>query len=207
MNIGYIVSTNIDYMDITVPKLINSFTSTERVHVFVGKSRVNYNYRIGEGPIYHYVQYGAYEHTALIGAVEFSLPYDAVFLLHDTCEVGPNFEQLVKDGASDNDMTVIWNAMCGFGLYKLSLLHRIKPYLDGLKDCDKHTAMVQEGQIFRSKMGTASVYPNDSYINKGTQDIYGTGKHRLIEYYGAVDLYKYKANYGNTTPDNYIVRI
>lgn len=72
---------------------------------------------------------------------------------------------------------------------------------------NKYTAIEHEGSLYRRGMGTATVYPNDGCNVYGTRDVYETGKERLIEYYPAVDMYKYKANYGQTHQQNYITQV
>ena len=176
----------------------------DSIHVFVGRSP-----NIGNGTTmfarYHYLKWGAYEHTALIGYTEMPPRFTHVFLLHDTCEVGEQFPYRVAHGLqfASVDVVAVNNGMCGFSLYRDAYLRSRTEELHALKDCDKHTAMLHEGFLVRGK-GQIAEYPGKPYEQLGMEDIYGTGTPRLKEYYPQVDMWKYKANYGNTQPKNYI---
>lgn len=215
--IVYIISSNYDYYQETLPRLLRSMQEAQipsaQVRVFIGRSPVMKIMRQPYGTFF-FEQYGAYEHTALIGMVEHEIGEDLVFLLHDTCEVGKNFPALVSqaipfmkdkfrftaDGFSVN------GGMCGFGLYSLNYLMSRFDEIVALKNCDKHAAMVHEGWLLRTK---GHIYPYQrqgtvDYETHGMVDVYGTGLLRLKEYYPQVDLYKYKANFGQTNPGAYI---
>lgn len=211
----YIISSDYRYYKKTLPRLLISLLNAgihrEEVAIVVGNSErqeiVNQ-----DGYRFFHETYTAYEHTALVGVIEQSW-YDwnnRLFLLHDTCEVGVDFHKRVIQGYEiDADaVTVNW-CMCGFGLYRLRYLQSRAEEIVSLKNCSKHEAMVHEGFLARSGTPTVGPYPDRGeplYITQGISDVYETGTPRLKEYYPQVDLYKYKANYGQTGPHNYIVR-
>lgn len=210
----YIVSSNYDYHKIALPRLLTSMVAAgidrQSIHVFVGRSPERYIEVTPQATIY-YETYGAYEHTALIGALEHQLDSPILFLLHDTCEVGQNFPWYIRGGYIRlGDVVAVNNGMCGFGLYKKKYLERRREEILALKGCDKHTAMLHEGFLVRS--GDPRLLHFESkgvsdYISYGLADIYGTGQQRLREYYPQVDLWKYKANFGQTSPGAYIETI
>lgn len=207
----YIISSNVEYEKKTLPRLLNSMLASgiesENIHVFVGRALVAKRIRTRQAT-YHYVEYGAYEHTALIGSLECDLNATNVFLLHDTCEVGMNFPWLVRSGFIylQDAIAVNWG-MCGFGMYRMPYLEKRRDDILALKNCDKHTAMVAEGFLIRSGEPRLAHFPalnGVEYQVQGLHDVYGTGQVRLKEYYPQVDMYKYKANYGQTSPGSYI---
>ena len=210
--IQYAISTNYEYYKQTLPRLISSMKAAgiagRKIRVYVGRSpfikTVQTSYET-----HQFLQYGAYEHTALIGyLLKNSSPFTHLFLLHDTCEVGLNFSGLVAQGLQFNvDAVSVNGGMCGFGLYSNSFLRKNQERILALKDCDKHTAMVAEGFLCRGE-GAIVEYPGqEKYKTLGLMDIYSTGIPRLKEYYPQVDLYKYKANWGQTNPGTYIERL
>lgn len=211
MYIGYVIATNPIYKDLTIPRLLKSLdiakVPLEQRAIFVAKGcSPKEAFCIIDFNVYG-VPYMSYELTALIGAVDVGLDnlYTHVFLLHDTCEVGPDFaKRTVANADPDADVTAVWGGMCSFGLYRTDFLRDIyKSYLEPLKNCDKHTSMINEGAIFRRKLGTVANYSNDTWSEHGMRDIYGTGQQRLVEYYGSVDMFKYKSNFGQTQPGSY----
>lgn len=210
----YIISSNTEYEKKTLPRLLTSMIASgierESIHVFVGRSLETKHIKTRQAT-FHYVEYGAYEHTALIGALECNIRATNVFLLHDTCEVGLNFPWLVRSGFMylQDAIAVNWG-MCGFGLYRMSYLEKRRNDILALKDCDKHAAMVAEGFLIRTGEPRLAHFPAPNgveYQTQGLHDVYGTGQVRLHEYYPQVDLFKYKANYGQTNPGAYIERI
>lgn len=178
----------------------------QRIHVFIGRSPRE---SVIETPFgfYHYVSYGAYEHTAFIGAIEYGFMASHFFLLHDTCEVGGMFRILTETGHRmyrEKQVVSVHGGMCGFGLYRRDYIENWDDRLKSLKGCDKHTAMEHE-RFFTQQANDIVAFPgNEHYQTHGMVDIYGTGMVRLKEHYPQVDLYKYKANFGNTDRTNYI---
>lgn len=214
MSIGYIVSTNIMYMDVTLPKLLASMEKIGIPHsdvvIFVGRHGHYLDKRLDHCYRHVYLPYGGFEKTALIGATEVDLPFSHAFLLHDTCVVGERFHERIQNGTNlDADVTSTNNALCDFGAYRVAFLKHIAPYLHRLKDMTKHTAIAEEGAIYRQHMGITAEYPHNGRECEiiGHADPYKTGVARMIEYYPAIDMYKYKANYGQTNQSNYIVNI
>lgn len=201
-------------MDVTLPRLLTSIQNIgipyDSVTIFIGRHSHYLDKHLDGCYRKIYLPYSGFEKTALIGATEFDLPFSHVFLLHDTCEVGPRFHELVQQGTDCTvDITSTNNALCDFGAYRVDFLRSITPYLHALKGMSKYTAIEEEGAIYRKRMGTTAEYPHNGHECEiiGHTDPYKTGVQRMIEYYPAVDMTKYKANYGQTNQSNYIVSI
>lgn len=211
----YVISSNYAYATITLPRLLRSMQESgipsEDVFVVIGRSPET-TFQYARYGTHFFVEWGAYEHTALIAVLDFQIQNDrdAVFLLHDTCEVGLSFHRLVREGLTQlEDAVSVNNAMCGFALYRISYLHERAEEILALRNCDKHAAMVHEGFLCRTGHRIFA-YPSrgtTDYQTFGIADVYQTGMPRLKEYYPQVDLWKYKANFGQTNPGDYIERI
>lgn len=208
--IMYLVSSNFGYHGVTLPKLLTSMRdvgiSKYRIHVFIGRSPKT---SVIETPfaMYHYVEYGAYEHTAFIGALEYGFMASHFFLLHDTCEAGQHFKILTETGHKmyrEKQVVTVNGGMCGFGLYRRDYIQNMDDKLKALKGCSKHTAMLHERFLTDCAMDKVAFPGNTPYNDHGLVDAYGTGMVRLKEHYPQVDLYKYKANYGQTDQTNYV---
>lgn len=202
--IGYAISTNVEYLDVTVPRLIQSLyragIAPDEIAVFVGRASAYETVEHEDGYNEYYFPWGAWEYTALIGATMVELPYSHIFLLHDTCEVGEAFRRkIVWNTNKDADITTTNNALCNFGAYRVDFLKSVSRYLNDLINCDKYTAIQHEGLLYRRRMGVTDEYPCYGAECEiiGERDVYGQGVPRIIEYYPAIDLYKYKANFGN----------
>ena len=229
MNIGYIVSSNVNYVDKVVPKLLqsllNSGVPSEDVIVFVGGGNFGYN-KFRSGVSHRHVDADAFDFNAFLGLIDldtkdFGKKFDKVFLLHDTCEVGPKFYELTVDNIDlEADMTVVGQpgfntAWCGFGMYNTNVIFECKEHLERFRNIIKFTHPVDGGSIARSCTGgpyeipgvvlpyKVSYYPNteEPEILDHTS-VYG-GARRRVEYFRGIDLYKNKANFGDsTTPVN-----
>lgn len=201
--IGYLIASNHYYVDVAVPKLLESmkYISPEDITVSISRvfpkseNRVYYETVIG-GIEYLSNNLYCFEYSAIIDLLE-RRPhkYDWVFLLHDTCEVGPNFEKLTKLFPRECDICWVSRGVNNFAMYRVNYLHQCYDYFKSLEDIDKENAITNEGYIYRNYLHKKAEYHSPDPIVKYQKDIYKTGTDRITEYFRGVDLYKYKSNW------------
>lgn len=137
--------------------------------------------------------------TALITVMELNI--DEKFLyLHDTCEIGENFINILKKIDCSNIFTIGHPSM-NMGLYDLKTLIKYENILKKLKNIDKNMEIkfknlgyTYEGRIFQFEKAK-QIGKNPPYISIGFKQLYDSNVQRRIDYIECLDLYKYKANY------------
>lgn len=152
------------------------------------------------------VKHNSFDLTALISLVENPLEgYSHIFLLHDTMEFGPKTHELVYTANPDHYATAIWGGQCNLMLlrYDYALTHA-REWILTQKNAPKQEAIHSEGVLFRSLPSHLRGSYSGDMIEMGVEYPYGDSP-RMKEYYSGVDLVKYKANWGQTHPGNYVV--
>jgi hypothetical protein len=152
------------------------------------------------------VEHTSYDYTALIDLVEHPESYPAwshIFLLHDTMELGPRADQLIRAADPEKDATAAWGGECNLALYRADYLHRRRDELRSLKDCTKFRAVQVEGFLWRTLSDERrGIYAGDITIGEPEKVYGGTARQRV--YYAGVDVVKWKANWGQTWPPNVV---
>lgn len=153
-----------------------------------------------------YVPHNSYDYTALIDFVEHPENYPAwshVFLLHDTMELGPNAEVIIRSADSTLYAVAPHGGECNLGLYRTDYVRACRAQLYGLKNCSKLYAVKMEGFLWRQlpdeQRGT---YPGGIEISEPEQVYGGAARQRV--YYAGVDIVKWKANWGQTWPPSVV---
>ena len=87
----------------------------------------------------------------------------------------------------------------------MEFLQKHVEFINSMKDIDKTTAVRIERKFYYVADCNKTKFPkrgsiNDYNILETTSGIYKTGVTRMIEYYGNVDLYKFKANWNGFVP-------
>lgn len=100
------------------------------------------------------------------------------------------------------------------GLYKYSYLLSVKDKLMAIKNKDysdkamnywKDWGVWNEDYILFNTKPDPMIYPSNSYIeDKGLNNWYNTQTVRKVEYYPSLDVYKNKANWGQTNNKNMV---
>jgi hypothetical protein len=150
--------------------------------------------------------YNSIDLTAFIGLVElFNKNVDEYyFYMHDTCKVGDNFYQKLKNIDLTDVSTIRINKgwSMNIGVYSQKILNHFSSFLiSGKNTSDKNLFRLKyhphiEDHIF--KMDPNNKVLDDYQREKQSEpvDYYKTGTMRIVEYYENIDLYKIKANYG-----------
>lgn len=207
------IATNKKYFINTLPILINSLISCgiEKEDIFVFNSGYDEEFSdIIEGIKYFFLAQNSYEYSPLISIVEKELKSEYWFLLHDTCKVGLNFKKLLYNIPSDkpDKLALKTKPAMSIGAYKYDYLIANKDKLLKIKNMDYSASEMRRWKLWG--------VPNEDYIlwmtepepiiynniNEwsivGYENWYGSGTIRRTEYYPSLDLYKNKANWGQT---------
>lgn len=143
----------------------------------------------------------SYDYTGPIGWLEHT---DAIparlfwFWLHDTCLVGPETDARIRQADPCRLATAVWGGQCNLMLVATAALQGARDWLLRLKHCTKRQAIDAEGRLWRDLPGAARAsYGGDCRAGNPVQP-YGLAW-RIPEYYTAIDLVKYKANWGQNT--------
>lgn len=201
MNIGYLISSHKDYQA-PRERLTASMAAID-VHTIRMVIGGHPEREVWFHTVAH-VPHNSYDYTALVDFVEHPGEYPAwshIFLLHDTMELGPDADRLIRTADPSVKATAVWGGQCNLGLYRADYLLSRRADILALKDCTKQQAVAAEGFLWRqlSEAERAS-YPG-GYDQLVTEQTYG-GAERLREYYSGVDIWKYKANWGqHPVPD------
>lgn len=202
--LGYLISSHVAYQAPLQRLLLSLPTARDAVAIVGG--HVAYAERQIIVRQYE-VPHNSYDYTALIDLVEHRDWYPArwshVFLLHDTMELSPDSDRLIRQADPTLDAVAVWGGECNLGLYRVDYLLSRRDDLLALKDCTKLRAVEHEGFLWRTcpedRRGT---YPGGIDIDYA-QPIYGGVERQKVTYTG-VGIIKYKANWGQTWPPSVV---
>lgn len=191
MRVGYLVSSHVSY-------------AAPRAHLLRTLGGLSYRVVIGEGGPRAVtaegvaVPYRAFDYTALIDYAEHPEDYPDwthVFLLHDTCEAGPDMDRLVHTADPQARATAVWGGQCNLALYRADELRARAADLAALKGCTKTQSVAREGFLWRTLPPAERGHYAGGCVEGLPVPVYG-GALRMPEHYTGVDLIKYKANWG-----------
>lgn len=202
-NLAYIISSHVEYQSprrILVKSMLDCGIDPTRIVVVVGGGGLPDN--VGEGqPEEVRVDYNSYDFTGMIWVTESLdrlLPEtDRFVFLHDTMVFGERSDELFNSTQEDSWATAAESdAQCNLVCYHRDYLKSRAYDIQALKNCDKTTAINFERHFWRScPEKHRYLYPRAECIPLGEDHPYG-GSLRRKEYYPAVDITKWKANWG-----------
>lgn len=129
---------------------------------------------------------------------------DYYFYMHDTCKVGNNFYKKLKSINLSNvsSIRIYKGDSMNIGVYSQKIINTFKDFLLSKKNtdekrCAEFKVNSAEDHIFKNDSNNI-VLDNfeGSYIIDGPCNYYSSGVMRRVEYYPNIDIYKFKANYG-----------
>ena len=143
-NTKFIISSHILSYNTTLPKVLKSLQRNEikeeNIIVVIGGSEQDYN----ENNLY-FVSHNSFDHTALITIIENNFKSDFWFVIHDTCEMGPDFYNLLKQYKIKYHYTALTEmAWMNIGLFSNTFITNNKNYILSLKNCSKERAILSE---------------------------------------------------------------
>ena len=227
----FLINSNVKSAPIVLERLINSFynqslpITNDLILVVLGGSSNIYFKRESQYCVLG-VPHNSIDFTALIGVIEhiytfvdhgFKIP-DYWFYIHDTCELGKDFLQLLKphirnlyiDDVNIKPLTYIKSM--NIGIYKYLFLLNHKDHILKYRSHNhptyeqiqylKHVGVSIEDFIFQFEQNQNQ---NQSFMlpHKIDRMVLGESKMiyenstimRITEYFDQLDLYKYKANW------------
>lgn len=207
--LAYLVSSHFSYSMLTLPKLLPSMRRAgiprENIFVIVCGCRRDFD-MAGPDCTFWFVRHESRNFCTFVEAVNPARDlsrFDHVFCLLDTCEAGPRFGKLSADFDRSLDAVAAHPlmeerlAMSDIGAYSLAHLRSQAGLIDTFCDAEIQVNYDFEGKMFGLAERRA-FYGGDGgrKIYADPADIYGTGTLRITEHYTAVDLFKFKSNWG-----------
>jgi len=202
--IGYSISSHVMYAPLTLPVLLPSMyeagIESSDIHVWICGAKRESKLVTKLGQLY-YVTHESRGMAALIEAARNY--YQWWFVMNDTMKVGPSFKELSqKIDESQQAIAASTLGKYGFpdrcqtelGAYRWDFLQSNLNWLIQFIDCDEEMNRAHEGELY-SRATLRGIYGAGIYTRSEKSDIYGTGTLRTSEYYPALDMIKYKANY------------
>lgn len=195
----------------------------------------NYNVGIHDNVIKVEAYHNSIDFTALITILELfqhsdflsKLPQsleadDMLFYMHDTCKVGPGFCDLLlgewSQKATEEQETFMTARLSeshsmNIGLYRLSYLFKYLEFLvfatintnPSYVNYYKTKGMVWEDFLFQLDPDCQVLAPGP-WTFSSPYDVYGTGVLRRMEYFEAIDFYKFKSNWDYRPGDDFELR-
>lgn len=207
------VATNKNFFEkslpILLPTLLESGLNKTDVFIFNAgfdvPSEEDY-----DGFTMYKLNHNSFEYSPLIDIVENKRSSEYWFLIHDTCKVGPNFKTLIHNIPENKPykMAIKKFPSMSIGLYRYDYLLIMEQQLLGIKNPNydedslrtwKDWGVSHEDFIMYQHHPEPEIYPSDEEWSIGAKtNWYGETTWRREEYYPSVDLYKNKANWGQT---------
>lgn len=213
--LGYLIGSHVVYQHGAVPillaSMIESGVSQESIVVIVAGSGIEHVAK-EHGVRFFYVTGETTHPFRGWRRSEARHDFDYWFYLDSTSRCGPRFHELAEAGLNEHaDATragvtlslthyggTDGRAINNLAAYKTTYL---ESYLTGQSILDS-SDINAEGIVYAHAPKQAQ-YPNIGLVVGNVVDVYGTGVCRSEEYYTAVDLHRYKKNFGQLTIGHY----
>lgn len=197
IKIKYLISSNVNYYQKTLPKILPSITKQINIkNIIVTIGGKSFGEQVGLKTFW--VSHNSFEYTSLINFIELNyFDCDYVFLLHDTMICGNNFHKLSsRIDASKNVIMAHEKGWCNLGAFKTSFLFSIKDKLLSMKNIKKKEAIELEGSFFGQSYCTYK-NPTVERMIDCEKSPYG-GRDRFVCEFKSVNVYKYGSNDANS---------
>ena len=199
VNIGYLITSTQSYYKITLPLLFSTIPQEQRGKFMVVVSNAPEDkIETSEGFEFHFIKDWHLAWSGVIELLKFPPKYKYYFGMPCTCKLGPDFFNSVE-GFDDQDWDCIRasNGIDSLGTYSFQYFLSQKDWIEAM-GCSKTEEVKNETRLmYNAKKYTC--YSSTWNVEKGYDDIYKTGTTRQIVHYPGVDLYKFKANWGQTS--------
>lgn len=215
MTVGYLIGSHVCYQSKALPMLLASLRTDqmagiepERIVVAVngaGKPHVQtvdgvrMRYQVGEMA------------CPLAALLNENFGCDYWFFLNVTSRAGPRFRELVEAGYDPEADATLAGALLNNGpsggkhgraindmcMYRLAYLQSVRDKIESVKDAPISEHIDDLEGWFYAHAPKQAQYPDLGYeLNQVKSDVYGTGTMRATEYFPAVDLIRWKRNFG-----------
>jgi len=202
MDIGYIISSNIRYQK-PLEKLLNSMISygVKPANIFVAVGGSEVDRTVIDGRWYER-SHNSFDYTGLIELILHTPDFpEYIMTLQDTTEFTEHTHDLILNGINvENDGTAVYGGQCNLVVYRYSYLLEQRDYILSHRDMSKLHSIQTEGELWRMIPDNKRGHYNNSTMDVLSYEFYpyGTGIPRIVERYNAIQLLKYKANYGQS---------
>lgn len=208
------VATNINFyklsLNVVLKSLVDAGIDPKDIHVFNAGFDESSYFVTEEGMTLYKLNHNSYEYSPLIEIVEKEIESEYWFLIHDTCQVGPKFKELLYNIPENKPEKVALrqHPAMSIGVYRYDYLLSVKDKLLSIKNSNyseeslaywKYWGVSNEDFILWKTHPAPPVYNNiHNWQVINYDNWYGTGTIRRTEYYPALDLYKNKSNWGQS---------
>lgn len=199
-----VINSNINYY-IPLRTLIETIQpSVCQHHIVMNECDVKQDGILHGLPV-HYRKDHSYDYSAVNWIVSNPSDYTHVFFLQDSMCLGPKFYNILFNIDENLQSVAAYNAQCNLAMYRIDYLLSRKGFIRSMLNCTKEESINLEGYLHKTAEHK-SEYPGNSDMSfHGLHKPYSDVE-RILEYYPQIDLFKYKANYGNTNIHNYILK-
>jgi hypothetical protein len=204
LKILYLVTSHMRYtraLECLLPQMRATGIVPTDIWVTIAGSERSENREV-DGITFSHVPQEAFEYMGLIDIIRKRPPCDLVFLIHDTCYVGPRFLELLGQQPWSfpvDYLSVMPGGYFNIGLYRLSWLENIREFLEGLAGLSKDRAVEIErnetGKGFKSMAPITTSFLDGFGEITGTQYPYSPDTPREGVYLRGADIHKF---YGPT---------
>jgi len=197
-------------LPIIIPTLLSNGFNKDEIVIFDNgyEKRTVGSY---EGIEHVKTDHNSIDQTALIELAEFDYPADYWFYTPDTCRMGPNFGELVRnipEGMPEKVAARTFPSM-SIGSYKYSYIKEEADYILAMKNTDISPVGVAKFKIVSFGLEDALLWKLDPHLTEvynthipgvittlEDDGAFGGAAKRIIEHLHSLDIYKYKANWG-----------
>jgi len=207
------IASNINFynktLPILIPSLIDSGIEEKDINVFIGGFNKYKKYVISNIKYYE-LEHNSIDYTPLIEICEKQIESEYWFLIHDTCKVGLNFKKLLYNIPSEKPekLALKTSPSMSIGSYRYDYLLSVREKIISIKNSDysessldqwKKWGVNNEDYILWKTEPKPLIYNNiNHFLVVDNNNWYNTGGQRRTEYYPSLDLYKNKANWGQS---------
>ncbi len=198
-DVTYIINTHAKYT-LPLEKLLDSmlYIPKDRIILVVAGSGLDKAVDLGNGIRMHMVTHNSFDYTGAIALLDQDIPTaDHIFFLQDTMEFGFNTDYLIRQANGYALATAVFGGQCNLVLYRRDYLFNpvVVDFIQQRRNLSKLESVHFEGALWKG------LDKGKDHYRDATCEIQGEGTPysdipRIKEYYGAIDLIKWKANYG-----------
>ena len=192
-NTKFIISSHISSYKYALPKLIESlnrnYIPKENIVSVIGGCESKF---IKDNILF--TDHNSYDHTGIIEIIESNLQSKYWFVLHDTCEAGPEFLNKLSKYKITKPYTALTEmAWMNMGLFSNFYIQNNKDYILSLKNCSKVRAILSERMYSRLDDYGWFGLQKDYQRIRDCKNIYNDEKKRDVLYFPFLDLYKFQS--------------
>jgi hypothetical protein len=204
MQVNYIINSHIAYKDALDNLLASmSYIDPSRYKIVIGgaKERVVVDNRI-------YVTHNSFDFTGIIDMLRYGWELgNWIMCLQDTMQFNPDTDALINHFDAKKSAIAVFGGQCNLVTYHRSVIEGYAGFFLENINLSKKQSIDFEGYPYKllPENERGSYYSNCEVI--GTTRLPNGNVDRIIERYTAINLLKYKANYGQTMEGTYHLQV